>query len=282
MKTITLLVNCVGSLSFLLSICLNVLGCYLLAAGKRLNNSKIVLMNLACSQVVVALIQLVYNCMRALTHPENMSTIDNLAAASWVLYHLAMLSLTIDRLISIRFLLKYRVIVTEKRLIQAIMASWILAIILAIPFFLSRAWFDAFKHYVWIVIDVIFIILCLVTYGLIFLKTLEIRRFHNDQQEMRMCRRKRFIFHRNRKLIKIVALIIVSFVIFTLLPDIIFHFYPIKNQIVFELLSTSWSINLISCPLIYILLQDDLKLLLKSKCCKLDDEEAIDHQDTAF
>ncbi len=275
MVLIPFILICISNLFDGLSILLNVLGVYLLAATKPLSNSKILLINLALSEIIVSTTRIA----RKSVHPNRIFT--KIIAASWTPYYFSMYLLTVDRLLAVKFLLKYRVLVTKRRLVWTILGAWLLSLVIGVPFFLEDAWFDFFKAYMWIIIDVCFVVLCFFTYGLVCYKNLAARRrFDHDQQEMNSSRRRRLMLQRSRKLIKMVALIIISYLIFILIPDVIFKSYSLDaggDGVAYESLALLWSVGMMSDPLIYIFLQEDLRLFLKRKVCRTSNEDTLQH-----
>ncbi len=281
-KAITLLLVGASSLAYFISILLNCLGVYLLASTKPITNNNTILISLATSEITVAVIKTIYNFMRGFSGEHQILLMNKFMALVWLLYYFAMCVLPIDRLIGIMFPLKYRVMVTRRRLLWAILAEWFVTLLLSISFFFSDSWFNFFWTQMWVPLDVTCVCLCMVAYGLIFNRILARKRMGNSQQAINVTRRQRFLANRNRKFIKIVAFIILSFIFLILIPDIIFQLYPAGNQVVFESVNIIWPIGLVVDPVIYVFLQDDLRLLLKRKLFKVRVEENAAHQETAF
>ncbi len=265
MDKIVILLRSVCSLIFLVAVSLSTLGIYLLQATKPLNNSKIILINLASSEIANSAVEIIISHIMPFTsNKAKLLAMRKLNATSWIIYYFAMYLLTADRLVATLNPFKYRIFVTQKRLTRFILATWTLAVIIGTSFFLSTRWFEVFDKHLWIAYDVFFVILCSITYGLIFFKIRSRRWFNND-----------------KKFFKITSLIILSFIIFILIPDIMFLLYSYRNKIVLEIVSTMWLIGMMVDPVIYIFLQPDLRSLLKSKCCRTKIEEAS-VQDTAL
>ncbi len=253
-----------------------------MASTKPITNNNTILINLATSEITVAVIKSIYNFMRGFSGEHQILLMNKFMALVWLLYYFAMCVLPIDRLIGIMCPLKYRVMVTRRRLLWAILAEWFVTLLLSISFFFSDSWFNFFWTQMWVPLDVTCVCLCMVAYGLIFNRILARKRMGNSQQAMNVTRRQRFLANRNRKFIKIVALIILSFIFLILIPDIIFQLYPAGNQVVFESVNIIWPIGLVVDPVIYVFLQDDLRSLLKRKLFKVRVEENAAHQETAF
>ena len=260
MKTINIILVFISCLLYLISMILNSLGIYLLSATRPLNSSKILLINLSDSEIFVAMMGVVFNILRAVLPIETMLKIGIIFATSYIAYYFAMFMLTVDRLIGVVLPLKHRVIVTEQRLTLAIVTSWFIALLLQTCFSILSETFhldSVLLKYIWIALDAVFIILCAITYGLIFIKVLKKKRLENNQQDGRG----------NSRLFKITALIILSFLLLMLVPDIVLYFHSMTNKTAIECLNIVWSLGFVADPIIYIFLQDHLRLLLKTKLC---------------
>ncbi len=281
MTTISLVLNILSSFLYFVSICFNASGVYLITT-KRLSNSRTLLVNLAAVEIVLSATKLLFNFLRLFPVAGGFSIVLKFATTSWMLYYFAMYYLTIDRLIGVVYPLKYKLMITKRRLNWAILSKWLLVLFTRISFSLSNEWYHyIFKKFTPITFDVIFLILCAVTYGSILVKILASRRLRESQRDD-TARRPRFDINRNRKFFKSVALIIVSSILLIFIPDVFFHIYPLRNLIVFEGLNVVWAFALILDPIIYIFWQDDLKLLLKRKIGIIKRETAPVYEDTAL
>ncbi len=274
MDTLSLILNCVSSFIYLISMLLNITGIHLLTIEAPFNNSKILLTNLAASEILLPLLQIINNFERAFSRQDSYSMIKKLAAISWVFYYFAMYFLTIDRYIRVVFPLKYRVMMTTK-----LNATWVFAFFLGMPFSINDTLFALFWAYLWTVGNIIFILLCVLTYGMAFIKLRARQRLQNNQQDVNTIRRQRLVINGNRKFMKVVSLIICSFLSLKLIPDIIVHIYPQGNQLFWESLIVIWATHILTDPLIYIFLQDDLRLLFKRKFFRINMQEQTMQQE---
>ncbi len=265
MEVIFIIFTAVNSFICLVSIILNSLGMYLLRAAKPLSNSKLLLINLAASEIFNSVIQIIFSFVRTFPDEETIFILRKCSATSWHFFYAAMYLLTIDRLIAALFPMKYRVSATPKRLARAILAIWILVLVLGTSFFVSNVWFKFFERHMWVGFDVTFMVVCSATYGLIFVKI-----------------RSRTWFGNNKKFFKISSFIILSFVIFNLFPDIIFLLYSHGRRIVLESLCIVWFSRMVLDPMIYIFLQAELRSLLKTKLFKNKITEINSQQETAL
>ncbi len=264
----------VSSLIHLFSIFLNVLGVYLLTAIKPLSIGKFLLTNLAVSEIILSGVQIAVNSIRAFVRIEENTDADKVRATIWLVYYSSVFFLTIDRLIAINFPLRYRVLITKKRLKLAILVVWTLATALGASFFIYGNLFISFWNMTWMVLDVAFIILAVTTYGFIFFKILRRRRFENNDQDGR---RQHFIMSREKKFVKIAGLIIGTFLFLFLIPDTIKYGYPSL-----EALLLTYPIGILLDPVIYIFLQEDLRSLLKRSVFQTDNGANHAQQDTAL
>ncbi len=258
----------ISSSLYLISILLNGLGIHLLTVVRPLTNSKFLLTNLAITGLLLSGIQIafiLYEAFSGLYSPILLGLLGTI----WLARHSSVFFLTIDRLIAIQFPLRYRVLITKKRLKIAILAAWILAIalgtVMGISHFHEMKWLYSFWNYMWIFIDVVFIFSAVTTYGLIFNKILRRRRFQNNEQDGR---RRQFIMSREKKFIKIAGLIIGSFMVLVLIPDMIYDLAP-YSQVFKAFIHISWPTGVIMDPVIYIFLQDDLRSLLKRRVLQM-------------
>ncbi len=279
MRVTSLILSSISSLVALSSISLNLLGLYLLVATKPLTNSKILLINLTVSEIIVSVTGLIHNFAYLFLDSVVFSVVVDVNAAMWTFYYFAMFLLTIDRFIAVKYLLRYRLVLTKKLLIRLILAAWILALILAITIcFSNKIFMASFREYMWIVFDCIGVTLSIFVYGFIYFKS-SARKFENNPQEINANRRRRLMFKRNRKLIKMVALIILSWIFFLLVPSITFMCFHLGSETVYMGFTIVWFMGLVVDPLIYIFLQDDLRLLLKRRVCKACNLSESEEQD---
>ncbi len=283
-KIIQITLISLSSFFYIISILLNSLGVYLLCAARPVNSSNILLINLALSEIVVAVISIPTNFVPI---SSSMLLIGAVLISS-LLYYFAMFMLTIDRLVAILFPLKHRVMVTRRRLTLAISTTWFLALLVGICFVILDMHFHigvGLMHKIFLSLDVTFIVLCVITYGSTLIKMLRRRRLLNIQLDINVENRRRFVTE-NSRFFKITALIILSFLLFSLIPDVVLNFYFTNNQIFMQCIMTAWSISFVADPCIYIFLQAHLRLLLKSKLsiCKRETapKSTNGHQDTAL
>ncbi len=264
MATFLLLLNCFTITFYISSIILNTLGVYLLCATRPLSNSKILLLNLAASDLVTTIIGIANN-FRHVLGLEALIELEKILASFSIVYYFSIYFLTVDRLIATLFPLKYIIILTKRHLVRAIVTKWLTISLFGISFFLRESWFTFIWQYIWVILDLIFIVLCLVTYGLILTKLLARRRLQHENRDREARRRQRRIINRNQKFFKIVALIVVSFIFLNLVPDVILFFQDSDDQVVLGILGMIWSLGVVMDPLIYVFLQDDLRLVLKRR-----------------
>ncbi len=255
---------------FIVSLLLNCLGVHLLTAIKPVSNSKVILCNLAVTEILLCVTEIAFNL-----EPANLF-VRALLGVVWLAYYSSILFLTIDRLIAIRLPLKYRVVITKKRLKLAIGTAWTLAMMFGTSFYFVSGWSFLFWKYASIVLDVTFIALCVLTYGYIFVKIFLRRRFDDNGQETNDGRRQRLIINRERKFVKIAGLIVFSFVLLALVPDIILYQYG-SNWVGIFL-----PVGIITDPVIYIFLQDDLRSLLKRRVLRRSGDKAPTRQETTL
>ncbi len=177
---------------------------------------------------------------------------------------------------------------TRRRLSFAILTAWVIAFCTGISLSIFDQTynrdFGVLKN-ILLALDSTFIILCMITYCLIFIKILERRKLVNNPQNINAENRQQFVAG-NSRFFKITALIILSFFVFILIPDILFHYYSTKDRTVIESLNISLSLGFVADPIVYIFFQDNLRLLLKTKLCtckkEVTPESDNNQQDTAL
>ncbi len=283
-----LLLQCIVISLSVFSIALNVLGIYLLRAARTSSNSRFLLINLASSEIVLSTAQVIYFCSSFYTSFEIKLIILKIQLMTILIYYFSMFLLTIDRLVAILFPLKYRVSVTTRLLTRVVLAICVLAVCFGVSLFLSNDWFDFCWKYIWILLDVVYFILCCGTYTLIFYKMRSSRRLEKSLPQINAERRQRLAFNRERKFFKIVGMIIISFIVLIMVPDVLFYYFKVTESSLFvkagNLLYMIWLTGFIADPVIFIFLQQDLRSLLKSKLCKFGRsvQERPNHQETAF
>ncbi len=207
-----------------------------------------------------------YNFIRTFAGLEKNSIIWNTTVL--IFNRFSMYFLTIDRFIAIAFPLKHRVLMTRKHVVRIILARGILAVIIGVSMMLSTTWFNVFRGFIWSPTGIVYLILCLVTYGLIFYKMRPRRQFENGLQQANIASRRQQAINRNKKFFKVVALIMLNFIFLVLTPDLVLHLYPAHTQVVYESLYLVWPTSLLLDPVIHIFLQGELITIVKSKCCR--------------
>ncbi len=270
-STVPLVLNCIVTLVVLFAIVFNAVGFYLLLAAKNSTNGNILLMNLAVSQLILCAGQITDNFCRMFRHEEMNTLIWKIGTAFFMVYYLIMFLLTIDRLIAIRLPLRYRVLLTKERLLRCLKAVWAVSIGVGVSVILNETWHEWFEKYVWSILSAVFLLLCFVAYCLIYRTIRARRRLDNNLQQA--ARRQQLAFRRNTKFFKIVALIIASFILFVLIPDIIFYILLEQTEITAECVLILWFIGIALDPVIYVFLQDNLRQMLKRKLCKINVED---------
>ncbi len=268
------------SVLYFVSMMCNALGLYLLTVVRPLTNSKFLLTNLAFSEIFLSAVHIGEYFVRAYLSAQAILIIDKVLTTIWLIQYSAMLSLSIDRFIAIKYPLKYRIMVTKKRLKLAVSAAWLSMITFGASFSYAT-WFVLFGTYFWIIVDFIFLIISVVTYAFIFIKILQSRRFGNNNQSRTDSRRQRFVMNREIKFFKIVGWLVSSFILLFFIPDTIMlvtksGFDP--TMAVFT--GIAWPMGFIADPIIYVFMQDDLRSLFKKRILKMKSNEQLSRQDT--
>ena len=167
-------------------------------------------------------------------------------AGIYIVWYMMMILLTLDRFIGCNFPLKHIIFVRKKVILSAIGASWGIGITLAIIGSVvgSGSLRPSVRKYGWPILDSMFLLSFIVTYGSIFC-LLARRRFtitasrNSDQSQF----------------ILTVTALLICFLALEAIPSLVSAFIKSPSEKFETALLTIYKVNLLCDPLIYIFLQ---------------------------
>ena len=214
-------------------------------------------------------------------------------SGTWLVVYLMMVYITIDRLLLIAMRVQYHKIMSRRRAMFLLVSTWVAGGIFALATILSHQflqfdWEDAYFKYFYSIVDFLFIILALITYQYIFaelklshkrvtidtrptdtkdhdhLQVDEIRRLTNSATNLPRLTLSRFYPS---------ILLVLTFVIFLIVPDLTYLFYGIvaqkKSDALFFACSLSYAVANFTDVIIYLYMQPRVRKevdKLRQKC----------------
>ena len=184
-------------------------------------------------------------------------------------FYATMIFITLDRLLAIKFALKYRIYWNIKRAKNLILVTWITGGLLFLSIVMCHEFtgfeFDIpFHMYFYTPLNFAFTILAIYTYTFIF------RQYRKsvDMQTRRSRRGSAFVVFYKSRFYRPV-LIILTFVLFIIIPDLIYMFIVLiqnkRSEILLSACVISYSISNITDGCLYIFLQPNIKNQLARK-----------------
>lgn len=164
--------------------------------------------------------------------------------STWLLMICAM---TFDRFLAVRFPLLYRTNSSKYRIV--VWSIWCLGLTSSVANATNdeKMWKPIYDRYVFILLDVIFLVLFAITYSTVYSRI----QSRGANGGTRMCRS-------YMRSIKAVGAILCTFILFEIVPNIClmitYILLQLKNPLIFDTLLLCTRFNLIADPLIYILL----------------------------
>ncbi|XP_057310621.1 adrenocorticotropic hormone receptor-like [Hydractinia symbiolongicarpus] len=201
------------------ALCLHGLAIFCLCKNKKQNkNQKVLLINLSATEVITLLLKTSYTGMAMAIHKVKTITeqvADLLFMISFYLYTLAnflllfaMFFIIADRFLCIPLHVRYNYVVTKIRLMKVIIAAWIVSTIIGLPLLFLDFHIEYFI--ILIVLNVVYIIMATVVYGIICLYLKRRRKTFQAKSKMEKVT--------NSKQFVVPFLIVITFIIFSSLP----------------------------------------------------------------
>jgi hypothetical protein len=197
-------------------------------------------------------------------------------------FYMDMIFITLDRLLNILLNVRYRIYCNHTKAKYLLLVTWLLGIVICLSvslahYFTEYVWEAFFFMYFYPTVEISFIILALVTYAFIFKQyhkshRIPTQRTTRGRQQNGGKPESAFqVFRMSRFFVSI--LLITSFIIFMLIPDLVYLFYGVLgNNESSTLLACCWISYAISNLMdgwVYIFMQSTVKSLLRKKVKQL-------------
>lgn len=265
----TMLVLDIVSIAILtMSVIFNLLGIYLLKQlqSPRLINQIFLLISMSTSELLLALFSVINKVGKFTEVKQKNSSIfvyhNQISAALLFICYTTFFLLTFDRFLTFMLHLKYHKIVTRKRTFYGLLVTWLSGVAIAVPFlFLSANTFLVVWHqYIYFIFDGIILVTAFVTYSYIVNKALGKHRTASSRVP------------RREKMFVVVTIIILTFVLLVIIPDIAYMHLFVVNKVGSDIdesiIWIIWELNYLVDPCVYIFLQRNIRKILQQKICK--------------
>ena len=275
------------SVLYLLIIVCHSFGCYLLLClhkNEQDSTRQLYLINLSIIEAVGSIVGLV-----AIRIPKLFSVPWNNVQtyASIVLYTLFtfvyyanLFLIMIDKLMYILLNIKYPVYWNEAKTKVLLAVTWLLGVLIWIgmslaTYFTGYAYDNDLFKYFYPILDILFIIVVTVSYSVIFHMYKKTRLTPTESNSKRTRKRQRkksnFQIFRNSRFY-VSGLLIVTFLLFVVIPDLIYLFFRIKNgkenETLDDIILILFLVSYLSDAIIYIFMQVPVRRLLWKKLFK--------------
>ena len=265
----------------LFAIVFNACGIFLLKSlpGSDVTQT-IIIINLSISEILIAvgwIGELVADIVGLTLEDRALLIVWAIRAGVYCFWFFVMYILSLDRFMSCVLALKHRAMVTKKRLRHLMTSLWTLCALscLFLLVFDTSACHNIYNKFVWISLDAIAVLIYSLTYISIFAYNLKRERMkrvrtHSLESQENPSRINLHFF-------KIVGLIIISFIIFEVVPSVTEMSFFWNGSAVPEALegfiALFYQLILLIDPLIYIFMQSKVRRLLFAKIYFHNDSE---------
>ena len=264
----TLLV--IYSISFLVAttaLFLNVTGAILLWRFEQRNTKqRIILLNLSICEAITSVAVTVYLSLKVVgstIHSEYVRIVDTVIFNIFIEYYFIMIIMAIDRFIGTKFPLTHSYIFSKRRLKMVLMSTWCLSVILGI---LSNIFYkDLPSKFIRIVLptlDILSLFCIGIAYAYI-IYAVWARKLPTSISARRNTE--------SKQLIKMTAIIALTFIIFIIIPDIIFTFFRGEmSRKIESIVFCCVYVALVADPITYLLIRKRLRKALVNTfaCCR--------------
>ena len=197
-------------------------------------------------------------------------------SGTWLVVYLMMVYITIDRLLLISMKVRYNKVLSRQRAISVFSVTWVAGGIFAFStvmshVFLDFDWKDAYFKYFFSVADTLFIILAVITYQYILWKlkrsdkrlaVVDREVASKDQDHLQLDKRGRTPRANTSRLWKFYGttiFLVLTFIVFLIIPDLTYLFYGIlaqkKSDALFYACSLSYAFANFTDVIIYLYMQ---------------------------
>ena len=236
-------------------------GIYLLCKlRENRTNQQMIILNLSMDELLCSISDIIIVILfwSGMTYKrEIMRTFNIISNIFYILQRLFIFLITLDRFLGAKLGLKYSVKFSKRKAIAILICLWLTGLSFLVPLFLLPAGHrnDVFRI-VYPTLDGLVVICALVTYIYIakrlYSKGISEARRTSDQENKQ-------VPAPTKKLLKMASLIIASFIIFVVIPDMIYLVVVVllKKQVavLVNILTILWQLNLLADAIIYIFLQ---------------------------
>lgn len=261
----------------ILIITLHSLGIYLLKCIRKnghQNVEQIYLMHLSGVEIVVGISMLIHVPLHTvyLVDGKPVHILDLWEYISvmktvfvYVTYFIVMIVLTVDKLLVITLNIRYPVHWNEVKAKKLMLLAWFLGVVFGLTTTIIKALkkFETVElHFIYIPLNIVFVLVAIVTYTILFYKYVQSRicplpasvsnQDAGHQSVFKIFRRSRFL---------ITTMLIISFMLFTVLPQLCLVF--VKNIHIFVFIC--FQISMLCDVFIYVLLTRQIRVLLWKK-----------------
>ena len=254
-----------------LSVLLHTLGSYLLICVYQngcQETQQIYIINLAVCEAFIGLLSLLYTAV---------PTDVGIYVGSFIIFgfvttiYLTMIYISIDRLLDVKLNIRYPLFWNEKKTKYLLIVTWLVNISISIVIIIIHGYAKmnislSITMPIFITFDFFFTLLAFITYGYLFEKYRRTRvpPIHNTTQPKLSV----FRVFRNSKFY-VSALLIITFLSFTVVPDMIMFYLVLINgyisETVFTICKILFAISRLSDACIYIFMKPSVKCLLVEK-----------------
>ena len=267
-----------------LAIAFNALGIYLLYQTTKIRtdyNSQVwIIANLSLAELIIAVVAIHEESLELAGFHTQGTVLQKLWAFKCGIYinwYLIIYLMCLDRFIACNFPLKHRLLTSKSSTQVIVVFPWITGmgnglILLVLDTFPIHQFYD---KYVWVSLDTLAITFFVVVYSSVFIQAFKSRRMRALSAIIRKSSAfRRSTTRQHKQFAKIIGLILLSFILFETAPTIAyliaFFIHGTGSDLTAQIIQVMYDFALLSDPLIYIFLQNRIKLILrrKLKCCQ--------------
>ena len=244
-----------------ISIIFHSFGIYCLHAQKGGNrNQRILLQNVS----VIEIVKILYDYISFTSYyiydtwyKKNQQLLDVIEVIIMTVIFFSFMMIDIERFFCITLNMKYKIYVTESLVKWVVFAMWMVGVTCGFVLWVGKDIISR-KLYFYLVLGILVIVLTFITYSCI-LKT-----YHSSRRDF--CHKSRNL-RQELKILRIPFLIILGFLLFNIIPDVILFMLDETSNISEDMYHASvilWAVGYLLDPLIYIFLNRKTRLVAKT------------------
>ena len=252
------------------AILIHLVGIYCLLAEKRVKRKlRNILLHLSAVEILMTANLLILQYLRI----YNINDDIIVHVLAWdggndITFYLIMCFIPLDRLLCTVLRMKYNYYVTTKRVNMILFGCWLFGFTFSIPFHFVKHEhvYTFFYHYCYQICDPICVLFAIISFTVIVRKLRQGRIRVSMQQPRLSSTASRRLSTKNknsivsqRNIYRIPFMIIVTFIVFYFIPDLII---TIKNEseLIAKVTPFIWSLGLMTDPLIYIFIHKKIRM----------------------